>query len=480
MYYRQHPKEIPGTAGEIVPEARKLAVAPSTASTYRGKVPVSPFAVPAVLEALSCSLTYGPLTRLVPDEADPYCAKFAREHGATILTSDSDLMVFNLGSKGKVLLFNDIDFTSTGLIGLVYEPARICFELSLPSSNGIMELAFATKLEDFSPLKIALAWRKRNLKDLPDSEEYQRFATQYSAAAREVPDLPQACHFDPRVSEVILQCVYSDALETLDVEDPVLDSRIFMFLPCLLDSGSRTSAWEISVPLRQMAYGLLKYVPGNQVTSIVELGRISSPTSNGRVLGLSTLQELERTLGEFASLVLDIKTALTGSNLRWTMLSMYLDLDWSKRVGRDSLVLHILQKETHEPEGTADTSSWNTIHWLAQIQGTLYSLRMLKQIANFVTKVVSQPPRIISRLENLLESLPLLSEFPSLQQIRHLPGQVRSVGGLGLLADLAGLAEPIRFKPHNLSAKKARKLKPVLQPAANAQAANPFSVLEMD
>lgn len=71
-------------------------------------LPALPFLVPAAIEALIRS-QYQSQTRVVPAEADVYCAKHASLHGGTIFTSDSDLLVYDMVETTNIVLFKDIE-----------------------------------------------------------------------------------------------------------------------------------------------------------------------------------------------------------------------------------------------------------------------------------------------------------------------------------------------------------------------------------
>jgi hypothetical protein len=102
-----HPSLIPelGTSRRIAPKS------PFSFSSTPNKLkalPALPFLVPAVIEALDVS-RFQEQTRVVPNEADVYCAKHASLNGGTIFTSDSDLLVYDMTEETSVVLFKDIE-----------------------------------------------------------------------------------------------------------------------------------------------------------------------------------------------------------------------------------------------------------------------------------------------------------------------------------------------------------------------------------
>jgi hypothetical protein len=95
----------PGKSRRVVPKS------PFSSSSVPKKLeglPALPFLVPAVIEALNES-QFQYQTRVVPAEADLYCAKHASLNGGTIFTNDSDLLVYDMTEKTSVVLFKDIE-----------------------------------------------------------------------------------------------------------------------------------------------------------------------------------------------------------------------------------------------------------------------------------------------------------------------------------------------------------------------------------
>ncbi|KAI4146515.1 MAG: hypothetical protein L6R39_003434, partial [Caloplaca ligustica] len=131
-------------------------------------IPAPPFLVPAVLDALARSNQYAAITTVVPGEADPYCALAARNLDATILTSDSDLLVYDIGPKASVMFFNQIS-TSPGeavldtvLQANVFVTAAIAKRLQLPNLH---RLAYEIKADPTVSFAEALRRAKSPVKD---------------------------------------------------------------------------------------------------------------------------------------------------------------------------------------------------------------------------------------------------------------------------------------------------------------------------
>ncbi|EGY20498.1 uncharacterized protein VDAG_10127 [Verticillium dahliae VdLs.17] len=275
--HSSNPKACPS---HLLSESNELIPAPFPTTYARREPPHHPpFLVPAILERLRLSEKYAPLIRLVPGEADAYCADHALHHGGCVLTSDSDLLVHDLGPRGAVILFHDLR-TGTldghrGLIAARYSPASIAERLRLPpTSAGIQRFAHELSRDPYKSLpQLLQAAQQRAAAEGDDAAEdaaYETFLRPYRAHDAETTAAAAtfaalATPLDPRVSELVLQ---SPALrsrlgipedEDEDEEGPrAPHSEPLIFLPLLMDCPARPSAWEASLDVRRLGYALLR------------------------------------------------------------------------------------------------------------------------------------------------------------------------------------------------------------------------------
>jgi hypothetical protein len=221
-------------------------------STKARSLPALPFLVPSVIEALANSRFAGE-TKVVPAEADTYCASFAKENGGTIITSDSDLLAYDLQPDGCVLLFKDIELEgnnpTTKLKMLRYETSAIARRLGLKS---LQSLSFTIRQDQYLGFTQCLK-QARQLEEKKASEEYHAFLSQYSLPGihewrynQNVQDVLQ--RLDPRISEWIHQ-----VLQDTDVE---ADQSFDMYLPFLMEDTTRVSAWNMGADLRMLTYSI--------------------------------------------------------------------------------------------------------------------------------------------------------------------------------------------------------------------------------
>ncbi|KAF5661837.1 hypothetical protein FHETE_8243 [Fusarium heterosporum] len=116
----------------------------------RSALPPS-FHVPAIIDALRSS-RYAKFVHLVPGEADTYCAQHVSESSGTVLTSDSDLLVHDLG-KGSVVFLRDVYLDEQSHLACAsFSPTFICEKLKLASSAEICRFAYERKCSPHSTL----------------------------------------------------------------------------------------------------------------------------------------------------------------------------------------------------------------------------------------------------------------------------------------------------------------------------------------
>lgn len=186
---------------------------------FRGLLPPA-FLVPAILDALRDS-QYASRTRLVSEEADASCARVAREEeGGIILTSDSDLLVYDLGSNGAVTFLANLHLivedpmtrraASTETLRIsVLRPKNIAERLGL---SDLSRFAFEISRDPHVTINEAVRRAKRS----QSNAEFEEFMKMYDLDSKTVGmslpksadsglDLAHYQHFDPRVSTFYMQ-----------------------------------------------------------------------------------------------------------------------------------------------------------------------------------------------------------------------------------------------------------------------------------
>ncbi|CRK13495.1 hypothetical protein BN1708_010834 [Verticillium longisporum] len=451
--HSSNPKACPS---HLLSESNELIPAPFPTTYARREPPHHPpFLVPAILERLRLSEKYAPLIRLVPGEADAYCADHALHHGGCVLTSDSDLLVHDLGPRGAVILFHDLH-TGTldghrGLIAARYSPASIAERLRLPpTSAGIQRFAHELSRDPYKSLpQLLQAAQQRAAAEGDDAAEDAAFETflrpyrahdaQTTAAAATYASL--ATPLDPRVSELVLQ---SPALrsrlgipqdEDEDEEGPrAPHSEPLIFLPLLMDCPARPSAWEASLDVRRLGYALLRAAHPFAAASVREFRRVQSASNAGRQIPPCADPQ------EF----------------------------FAARAEGETL--------------------WSTIHLAAQVQACYYSLRILSQVLSLLDAVAGDGAisgAVLAGLKTELAKLPALEECPAVKDVTALLEEMRARGQIKSLAEFVGV-EQRALVPLTKGGKKERKKEKkrkadaVAVPVAKRVSSNPFDILGED
>jgi hypothetical protein len=457
----------------------------------KAKPPPPPFLVPAVIDALKASPKFGSLVKLVPGEADGFCAEHVRNHGGTVLTSDSDLLVYDLGEDGGVVFFTDVDI-DTGtqrLIAPQYRPADICRRLSIKPETGLQHLAFEVSWDSHLTLEQAVERAKRSEAVSAFPEEYSKFIEQY-LSPEVAPELKtdQVSALDPRISELLLRSLQvSPASEDKARQLSTDGFELTMYLPFLLDSPSRTSAWEASQPVRQLAYAVLRSTHDHNIPMVFEMRRLQT-VSSGLCVDVPAPSDINKLAGSLLALLREIEL-LVGivDHGVWVTLAMYQDIAMTMRRGRGHpLSLEILSQQAR---GKLDLCSWDFLHSLAQTHATYYSLRMLRQVLDLSAQHNEHTAHLsdtLSGLANYLSKLPELPDFPSPSTYAETLKVLGEARGLSCLETICRdhedvirpLIESIR-KPQNNKKSKKRKATPSAQENVRPRprSSNPFDLL---
>ncbi|KAI3401348.1 hypothetical protein diail_11431 [Diaporthe ilicicola] len=444
------------------------------------RVPIPAFTVPAVLEALRNSGRYGHLTHLVPGEADLFCAEHINREGGTLLTSDSDLLLHGLGKNGSVVFFSDIEIAieeAEPAAGLTYSQHALCERLSLkPGQQGMLSLAFEIKMDPHRKIASCVAQSTKNHSANTYPIEYADFVSEYVKGSGSDVRIPEYLRFlDPRVSEFVLS--WTGDAEPLDNAPK---ERVIFYLPLLLDRWDYESAWSPSTWIRQLAYSLCRGAQGAGLV-VTEYRRTMSLTSSGQTVELLDDGDVARAAHELLSLCNTlIDTAGMPSDLRWASLCLGQEITHASEQGKESLALKLWQKASRS-KGKLDPGSWETVHLTAQIQGTLYSLRILQQVLKcqagpLVTTAALQPQ--VAKLVDCLSSLPCIAEFPATTDVIDLFGRLQDAGALRALAEITGLPEHFSFEGTGSKSRRKRGADKLEHPKGRpSPSANLYDVL---
>ena len=384
----------------------------SSFSSRSATIPACPFLIPSAIEALLSHQYYRDLVRIIPGEADEYCAAFASTFGrpCIILTSDSDLLAFRYGRKDTSVAFvNDIAPTTVDgelrLHATKFIPAAIESRLGISNHGGLCRLAF--EMSECGGLTL------NQLVDLtlthPASPKFPEFAQRYGIIDIDSPIhfpskiVEHLCFLDPRVSEFVLRCSVSGSL-TSDYDSPCVP----MFLPVLYDYPQKSSAWQGSQGIRKLAYALSANAFNKGREKVVEYGR----SSTGRHIDIPSSDLTCQMGNEFLELLVSLDSGKTENKLSvWQRLAVYLECEVA--LSQDKLPLSIsLLKNVLLKGASPDPSSWELMHLKAHFEATYYSLRILGQVIKILLAAEYFVVNTFVELGRCISSLPRLAEIP--------------------------------------------------------------------
>ena len=426
------------------------------------ELPAPPFLVSAIAEGLlrDRNSKHADITYFVPGEADGFCAALAREHvrieghgRPLVLTSDSDLLVHDLAgdnssigsSSGSsndavqtavVMFFRSISFNKsndkgvTALKGIQFNPSEISSCLVGP----IIKIAFAVSQRPGSSLQENINYA-RSVCD--HSTAFRTFAEPYTATRpllstkgfRYKPicgSSVEALDFegfvvDARVSELFCQNLLLEQNHPQSkVTTQESDNTLKMYLPSLYEDPQRSSAWDCGESIRVVAYSIIggRNHKSNQVIEHCRRGaRIVEKAIEGLNIDqiISSLQEIAQNLREWR----ESFTVLNDS----FRLRLY---------GVFAVCKFLLQNERPMPSeeeiqsifrGHFLDKSWEFLHLSAQVQASLYSLRLLRQVleiwlhlskASETDNQIQFPVNVMKDAAKELKSLPTIENVFSL------------------------------------------------------------------
>lgn len=408
-----------------------------------------------------------------------------------MLTGDSDLLVHANGPEGKVAFFKDISaLDSEKLQAQIYWPSSIAKDLKLPVSHGLSSLAFEMTLDSHKPFASHVANAKKLKAVLMHATTFKNFQKEYQALSKELPSdvslgsaasLLQA--LDPRVSEYVLKfaCLADLAGQEKDLH---LDPAAHIFLPFLLDIPEQRSAWEVTATVRQLAYGLINLVvPIDQRRNTVHEHKRQKDKSQGRELALPDVSEIPEACAAINKMLKQLRERLPKLSDReiWTAVALYHDIQWGHTHVKEALSTVAQHKMLNG--NLSKTSAWDVVQFFAQVQGSYYSFRMLKQIINLVIAYSSESlAEPVSQLRKHLDTLPRLAQ---LEDLSGVASTLRLVGIISpSIQDILGIqvkSLPVSSKrDKEKAAKRKRKQEQETVLNSRPKSSNPFDVLAVE
>ena len=419
-YQILNPNRLPTRSDkvELSIESRHLFGTFSVQSTSRG-LPATPFLVPAVIEALGSS-HHAETVEIVPGEADSYCAQATRRSGGIILTSDSDLLIHNLGDSGAVAFFNQVQLLKCNECSGQNISAGISAASDISNSLGLKNLLrLGFEIKEDSSVTLAEAVRRAKVSiDGGKVDLFQEFCSEYEEIASLVRfPLLTGIHQeikDPRISELALQTLSSES------------STIRMYLPFLIEDTTRASAWSVGSGIRAFAYSLLIISSKRkQMPSILEYSRQANRILPREInlLDSDVCVTYAKAFEERISLIVASFKNCSEATL-WRTIGMIEVYSWyiaeERTQQSDDLVANVVNRKR-------GLSSWQEIQFSAQLQAALYSIRIVSQLLPCTDKFSSN----FSNLSLYLLRLPALEElFPHRSKLGTMQLDIQKIKAL--------------------------------------------------
>lgn len=382
------------------------------------------------------------------------------------------------------MFLSDLDAPADGvknITALTYSQSALCDKLLLDSGQqGLLSFAFELKMDPYRTLASWVSRSKRQHSANTFASEYAEFVSQYLNSPGASLTTPEYLGFlDPRISEFIFGWTGNATCETLPPDTLPTESAV-LYLPPLLDRWDQASAWNPSTKIRQLAYSFCRRTQDTR-SMVVEYRRTLSRASKGQAVELLEDVQVAEVLGELLSLCRRTFKKATGpSQLQWAALCLCQEFRHAADQGNDSLALKLWRKAS-KSKGQLDPGNWDAMHLAGQIQGTLYSLRLLHQVLRCQIGHLVTSAGLGGQLAKLLKyfaTLPLIARFPLAPDMRNLFGQLQQAGMLGYLADIAGLSGPLMFDERGSKSKGEKRAGKQGQGQANTRSSmNPFNVL---
>lgn len=416
-------------------------------NTFRGTI-APPFLVPAVIDAIFSS-KHAAVSVIIPGEADVYCAKAARDGGGIVLTNDSDLFVHDLGSHGAFSLIHQAELrpnneegkggiTACQTVRLsIFRPKEIAQRLGLIDLQRLAYVISRTREVLTLAEAIICAKEHRDIGSFPFHEFLEEYAAETSITESQTfsPNslanyLTHAPPLDPRVSELMLQLTATS------------QDTVYMYLPCLIDHPSKSSAWLVSTEQRSFAYSIPSQLHDEQQvrprTIIAECHRRGDRIL-AQQINLPCLNDIRVQSSEFlAKVQVFVDTfAEYPKHVIWRAYALEDVYRWylnNNRAPPSRETMTWLMTGLSKP-----TSTWEDVHLSAQVQAVLYTLRMTQQILMYTISTTKlKPSKPLKKLASILNTLPPIAQlipsgFELAAQMSTIENQTC---GLGHLFDL--------------------------------------------
>jgi hypothetical protein len=329
----------------------------------------------------------------------------AIETGGLVLTGDSDLLVFSSDSPVKataswgVVMFQDLNLTSTSTTARVFYPEQIAARLQHP----IISLAYQISIDPHASLtQVEERLKRISLRQLSGAGGCgdlipTAFLAEYTLHRSEPSLFPWKNQVaDPRIGELLF-------LASSHAEEKK------MYLPFLREDPSRACAWDVGCETRRFAYSLLFLAPSTaKHVTVSEVLRRGAHIVQSPVEGLC-IDEIRLRVEETIELVRRFP------NYWWIAIVLEEACACAQSKRQESPNLIDLAKALMSSGGglKIEEWTWQWVHVCAWAQAGWYSLLMLKEVVGFIEYLFIALPEAATDF-NLKELGEVLNRLPNM------------------------------------------------------------------
>jgi hypothetical protein len=376
-----------------------------------------PLLAPGLREALSTS-DYASVTRVVPGEADDYCALCANEAPRSVIFSnDTDLILYDYPTDGRVIFFRDVElWPEPQFQG--YSTAKIRQALHVTSLVPLAYCITQDRWKSFGDLvKDARKLDTTLTPYLEFSKRYTRTPLE-SQTSKDTGIILAQQALDVRISEFVHQAVAGggpwSTIQRFWYGSASLAPKIY--LPFLVEDPNSVSAWNIGDGIRLLAYSLLasdgatvhEYKRRAQTIAMQEINILSAREKCIAATAVSRNTTAWTQTMEDQHVHRDLIWPLIAVNIVLPTLTMPPKVTWLCRV----------------LNGDFD-NTWDFIHVTARIHAALYSLRFLKQCAAvWISMYQGGSGQLYDSVNSVHEAL---QSMPAIAELFIVPGQAGRV-----------------------------------------------------
>jgi hypothetical protein len=195
----------------------------------------------------------------------------------------------------------------------------------------------------------------------------------------------------------------------------------------------------MSTNVRQLAYGVMQTFALHKSPTVVEYRVLEASNARiGRQIDVSGSEEVLEQCNLLTATFKQLAERIPCADMQWMAFAIYQDVLWSTSEERSSLSASLIRKASNLPKNAGE-HSWDIIHFTAQIQASLYSLRMAKQALDAAASLRRTLPAPMQKLRKLLSTLPTIAEWPTVDSISQKLATASKSNVLKVITDILGV-----------------------------------------